>query len=330
MAACCSLTDEDLLTTFQDIGNHGRPNRLEMKFDTWPALLTALLGGGPSTIYRGQQQLSWDLTSSLERVLRGTNPRSWSVAERGIHRRFAEQAAPLLDRPPAQDDEIGWLMLMQHFSAPTRLLDWSKSPFVALWFAYEHQNDGKKDRALWTLDAGHLRGEFLALPRDPWGVIPGYAIDSPGIPRVEEVSFPSQEHDWRAHENRLIRVFRQAATLRRETRDTDDAQSAAHPIPLVITDLVPRLAAQQAVFTYDVTINGGIPYQDIPSVERITLPDDWRIEVLTHLRSMGITASTLFPGLDGVGRASAMAVSLPPELEDSNGFLGPRPNRSET
>lgn len=40
--------------------------------------------------------------------------------------------------------------LMQHYGLPTRLLDWTKSPLVALYFSLN--GDNKKNRTIWCID----------------------------------------------------------------------------------------------------------------------------------------------------------------------------------
>jgi hypothetical protein len=60
---------------------------------------------------------------------------------------------------PDYDDSAHWLSLMQHYGLPTRLLDWTRSPLIAVYFAvgkyvYDKALD-VQDACIWML-APHL------------------------------------------------------------------------------------------------------------------------------------------------------------------------------
>jgi FRG domain len=72
-------------------------------------------------------------------------------AERYLLSTFQRRAHHYITYPPERDDELEWLALMQHHGAPTRLLDWTKSPYVELFFALEPIM-GADFAAVWAID----------------------------------------------------------------------------------------------------------------------------------------------------------------------------------
>lgn len=66
--------------------------------------------------------------------------------------RFRQRSIPFV-RAPLRDDDWERLFFMQHFGIPTRLLDWTENPFVAMYFALTpHPVDATADSAVWILD----------------------------------------------------------------------------------------------------------------------------------------------------------------------------------
>lgn len=112
--------------------------------------------------YRGQASAEWALTPGY---LRLTTPPS----EATLLKRFKQSAAMLIEMAPRVT--FDWLFLMQHYGVPTRLLDWSESPLVGLYFAVESMND---DGALWLLRPSELNKNAHINNRDEDGYIPSF------------------------------------------------------------------------------------------------------------------------------------------------------------
>ena len=104
-------------------------------------------GYAGSVWYRGQGRSIWSLTPGY---LRLNNPPSEST----FLKRFKQSAAMLIQTSPKES--FDWLFLMQHYGVPTRLLDWSESPLVALYFAVEDSSDRDEEAALWSLRPSEL------------------------------------------------------------------------------------------------------------------------------------------------------------------------------
>lgn len=92
-------------------------------------VLGPLTADGREVWFRGHRDQTWRLEASTYRI------DQHRTGERAMLARFRQEAAAA--GLQYAFDEWGWITFAQHHALPTRLLDWSQSPLVALYFACE-------------------------------------------------------------------------------------------------------------------------------------------------------------------------------------------------
>jgi hypothetical protein len=134
------------------------------RLESWEAFLKVITSL-PYThwAFRGERDERWPLYSSLSRYFQnfGVNPKAWANQEARILRIFKRKAHQFLDKPPDPEDDFQWLALMQHHGAPTRLIDFTWSPYVAAFFALERT---LHDGVVWALNPAHVNSSRAAKP----------------------------------------------------------------------------------------------------------------------------------------------------------------------
>lgn len=211
--------------------------------------------------YRGHADESWKLESGFDRL---KNP----PKEIALVNEFRQNANFLLDKHTPKND-FDWLILMQHYGVPTRLLDWSESPLVSLYFAVESKEAElqAKDGALWVLEPGKLNANTNA-KRDPY------------IPAFEE--------------NDYMGDF--------ETAKFDSGSNAGlMPIAAIATRNNPRIQAQLGTFTISRSKTPIEEVGDRSHVQKYIIPKDSKSAISKELKLLGLGKFQVFPELVSIG-----------------------------
>ena len=188
-----------------------------------------------------------------------------------------------------------WLALMQHHGAPTRLLDVTRSPYVAAYFAFEHPPpDAIEHCAIWAIDVRQVarRSGAEALKR---------------IPTMSE----AVEQSFKVMNGIVDRESLAGMHLMRPLTESNSSLVFGNPAvlpyePFKISD---RMSVQQGMFV--VPWNIELSFMEnlravdaADAVTKIAVSSSLvRGRALEQLRLMNITRASLFRGLDGFAQS---------------------------
>lgn len=169
-----------------------------------------------------------------------------------------------------------WLAIAQHHGAPTRLLDWTYSPYVAMHFATEAVEYFDRDGAIWSVD--YVKTNDL-LPKKLRALLEEERAEAFTAEMLMKLAGSLREFDALARDPFL--VFFEPPSLDQ------------------------RIVNQFALFSMlsSPTVSLDEWLADHPGVvRRIVIPASLKWEIRDKLDQANITERVLFPGLDGLGR----------------------------
>ncbi|MCQ2506365.1 MAG: FRG domain-containing protein [Lachnospiraceae bacterium] len=209
--------------------------------------------------YRGDENAKNPLVPSIHRTKKRIE------AERFLANDFYIRAKQIMDNPPAKKDYSGWVALMQHYGLPTRMLDWSKSPLIAVFFAVEtYKEYPKMDSVVWVLVPSKLNekmgfGDCV------------YPLDAE---TTQEMLLPAFKHNH--HNPELVDRILACSSVNNNL----------------------RMYSQQSNFTVHNSLKKLEDICDEDMLYKIVIPANKKEYFIDSLRVFGITESFIYPDLE--------------------------------
>jgi hypothetical protein len=225
-------------------------------------------------LFRGHSDSEWDLRTSLDRLFDEVQPiiRYAKGANRKFAKRthedlliktFQKSSNLYLEFLPDETKTLEWLAIMQHHGAPTRLLDVTLSPHIAVYFALEF---GSGASCIFAFNNAEIKKINQSI--------------------LQKDTYREMQEEVFSNKKRFVTVFEPEYGNQR----------------LVIQQGL-FLVPSQADVPFEQMLADYPQFADDDICIKYIFAPKLRFQGLERLNRMNITAATLFPGIDGFCRS---------------------------
>lgn len=217
-----------------------------------------------SLVHRGVARGDWDVTTSLQRT---------GLVNVEVHllrnfRKYSRLQDSVITNP------WDWLVLAQHHGLPTRLLDLTFSPLIAMHFATAELEHRDRDGCIWSIDVIRLH---KALPRSLRSVLSadrGHVFTTGALTTagIEPLRLPSSRRGY---------------FMILEPPSIDDR-------------IVNQFAAFAVGFTANARFDTWLANFPDEIARKLIIPSALKAEVREKLDQANVTERVVYPGLDGL------------------------------
>jgi len=230
-------------------------------------------------IYRGHSDISWKLQSTLERILENNYETEGKKFEDYAIDNFKSRFH-LYEKSNIQPcTKLEWLSIMQHYGVPTRMLDFTQSPYVAIYFAFENITKTNK-------------GSFVI-----------YAIDYRSIMKKSLKHLQEQDKTIQLTYDEMLYYERNELFNKIDEK--------AYEILWIVEPRVSnlRIEKQSGCFLISGNVKKTIEqilkseiYRDVDNY-RFIVPNSFWDNIYTLLRRMNIDSKTIYGDLEGLSKS---------------------------
>ena len=219
----------------------------------------------------------WPLSTSLQRLNHDVS--TLRDIERAMFRNFKKYA--YADFEPSSSD-WKWLAVAQHHGLPTRLLDWTFSPFVAMHFATNELNQMDKEGVLWMVNFDWSRHYMPEVFQRALGKHYALTFSVEMLEEDEDLKDPFSFERTEATQIPFVMFFEPPS-------------------------LDPRIVNQWGLFSFMNRIElrldewlANVALKNAKMVRKLIIDANAKWEIRDKLDGMNLTERVIMPGLDGL------------------------------